>query len=74
MHVCVPKLTQWQANPTSSQIWESEGAIAPAPYSATLVTMLNMNKFITLNPLSYINGCNYINDCIFFHYADVNNT
>ena len=45
LHAKVPNLTQWLANPLSSQIWKGGGDLAPClPYSAALEMRYNKNQ------------------------------
>ena len=55
LHAKIPKLTQWLANPPSSQIWKKWGGYSPLsrPYSATLVSYLPTNW---LDKLEEVNG------------------
>ena len=45
MHTCVPKFTQWLANPPSSQIWESGGYI-PLHQTTFLVISIQRASYI----------------------------
>ena len=40
MHVCVPKLTQWLANPPNSQYLKEWVATVTCPHSVTLGTAI----------------------------------